>query len=102
MKRITSTLIVTVACLFAIGAQAECKQDSSGTVYCSEVPTGGAELDRVGSVVCGKGQCRTDEGGTVKCSKVEGGGAAVDSLGIVKCLGGCERARRAMCVRGDS
>lgn len=94
-------LFLVLALLMPTKTFSECATNSIGTVYCSEFPTGGAALNNIGMVMCGKGQCKADSIGTVWCSTVEGGGAAVNSTGTVKCLGGCERGSRSMCTEGQ-
>ena len=100
MKRLR-LLLALGACIAATTAYADCTPDSSGTVYCSKYPGGGAEPDSGGTVRCGKGQCKSDNAGNVYCSKTPGGGAGVDSAGTVRCTGGCERGSRDMCERAE-
>ena len=85
------TAIILFTLLLACSAHATCKTNSIGTVYCSKYPGGGAAVNSIGTVQCGKGQCKVNSIGVVKCSKIQGGGAAVNSIGTVKCQGGCER-----------
>lgn len=79
---------------------ATCKENSIGIIQCSKYPSGGAEVNQFGTVVCGKGECKQNSLGIVYCSTIQGGGAAVSNLGIVKCLGGCEQASQFMCEQG--
>jgi hypothetical protein len=79
---------------------ATCKESSLGTIYCSKYPSGGAEVNQFGTVVCGKGECKQNSFGTVYCSTIQGGGAAVSNMGSIKCLGGCEQASEWMCEQG--
>lgn len=53
---------------------ATCKENSIGTIYCSKYPSGGAELNQFGTVVCGKGECKQNSFGITYCSTVQGGG----------------------------
>ena len=99
-KILTQTLIVLMTSLLAFSAHATCKANSLGAVYCSKYSGGGASVNSLGSVECGKGQCAVNSLGSVKCSKVQGGGAAVNGLGTVKCFGGCEDGSEYMCVQG--
>ena len=96
------TIVLIVFSMFSYTANATCKANNIGTVYCSKYPNGGAAVNNIGTVKCGKGVCKANNIGTVKCSKVEGGGAAVNNIGTVKCLGGCENGTQAMCTTGKS
>lgn len=103
----TNTIFSSVALFLCILSQpttsyADCAKDYIGNVYCAAQPLGGAKVDSIGNVQCGKGQCRQDSIGNVYCSKVAGGGAEKDSIGVVRCLGGCDQASQSMCVRGES
>lgn len=87
--------------LFSNQANATCKENSFGTIYCSKYPSGGAEVNQFGTVVCGKGECKQNSLGIIYCSTIQGGGSAVSNLGVVKCLGGCEQASQFMCEKGQ-
>ncbi|MBN2870534.1 MAG: hypothetical protein JXK04_06230 [Campylobacterales bacterium] len=93
-------LLVASCILVPSAMYADCVIDSLGNVYCSKYPNGGAKLNNLGNVACGKGECATNNLGTVYCSKIQGGGAALDSLGSVRCLGGCEEGSMKMCEAG--
>ena len=95
------TLVIGMLGAFHSTANAECAADTNGTVYCSNYATGGAVINSLGIVECGKGECQRNSIGSVTCSRVEGGGAAVNSSGTVKCLGGCEDGSQSMCVLGE-
>lgn len=93
-------VVVALSCL-PLSVRAACAVSSLGIVYCAKYPTGGAERDDTGAVLCGKGECRRDQRGTVYCSRIEGGGAGVDPQGFVRCLGGCEPGSKALCEEGQ-
>lgn len=96
-------ILCSLIFIFAsINVNAKCKANSIGTVYCSKTPNGGAMVNYIGTVKCGKGECKQNSIGTVKCSVIEGGGATVNSIGTVKCLGGCENGNSSMCESGLS
>jgi hypothetical protein len=101
MAKLVMIGVVAVLCGFPIQALAACAVSSLGIVYCARYPTGGAERDNTGTVLCGKGECRRDHRGAVYCSRVEGGGAGVDPQGFVRCLGGCEPGSRTLCEEGQ-
>lgn len=82
-------------------SHAECAKDNIGRVLCAAEPGGGAAVDGIGRVLCGKGQCRKNGIGIVYCSKVRGGGAETDGIDTVRCLGGCEQGSQNMCVPGE-
>lgn len=100
MKFYQSLLFFVFILSLVTSAQAACRVDSYGEVWCSKFPMGEIHVDRMNQLVCGKGECRLDRLGEFLCSKVEGGGAAEDAVGMVFCLGGCEPATPAYCVRG--
>lgn len=99
------TLVVIAVLVVLAGlpvpVRAACAVSSLGIVYCAKFPTGGAERDETGTVLCGKGECRRDQRGMVYCSRIEGGGAGVDPQGFVRCLGGCEPGSRTLCEEGQ-
>ena len=99
---LTKIFLLISLSFFAYAAQATCKANIFGTVYCSIYPGGGAETNDLGTVKCGKGECRENLFGTIKCSKTQGGGATVNYIGTVKCLGGCENGSKSMCIKGES
>ena len=97
-KFLLSGMLGLLLLLATAGASAVCKTDAIGAVYCAEIPHGGAEVNGIGSVECGRGECVVNSLGLVKCSKVVGGGAAIDGSGIAKCFGGCANGSRNLCV----
>lgn len=99
---LTKTFLLISLSFFAYLAQATCKENFIGAVYCSIYPGGGAEENSLGTVKCGKGECKEDLFGTIKCSKTQGGGAALNYIGTVKCLDGCETGSTSMCTKGKS
>lgn len=101
MAKLVMMGVVVALCGLPVHARAACAVSSLGIVYCAKYPTGGAERDDTGTVLCGKGECRRDQRGIVYCSRVEGGGAGVDPQGFVRCLGGCEPGSRTLCEEGQ-
>ncbi len=104
--------LLTILCLLAPTAAADCARDAygevycgagrcmhdrNGTVWCSRYYEGGVERTRDGAAVCGKGQCAKNSRGQIFCSSVVGGAVAIDSKGRVRCYGRCERPIVAQC-----
>jgi hypothetical protein len=49
-------IILTVSILLlSENIYATCKENSMGIIQCSKYPSGGAEVNQFGTVVCGKG-----------------------------------------------
>ncbi|MEW6331759.1 MAG: hypothetical protein AB1560_09895 [Pseudomonadota bacterium] len=109
--RSASAIILFLASILSVGANADCirnqygkvvcgkgncETDIHGKVFCADAG-GGAVKDKYGKVQCGVGYCAKDYLEQVWCSKEPGGSAAVDSYGKVKCLGGCEIASSKRC-----
>lgn len=93
------TLLIMALLSLSPGARADCAMNDLGVVLCAEVPTGGALMDRTGTVVCGRGDCAKNRLGFVVCAKTDGGGIARDRSGELRCLGGCESADTRYCVK---
>jgi len=102
-SRLVKATMVGALCFgLSVGtALAECAVNTRGQVYCAKTPVGGADRDRAGEVVCGKGECKRNRFGAIYCSSREGGGAEMDWSGELRCLGGCEQATREACEQGQ-
>jgi hypothetical protein len=80
----------------ALQRQGRCVQDGIGKTICAPAG-GGAQLDRLGQVVCGLGQCVVNSFGEVSCAGQPGGEAMLDAAGQAVCVGGCVEARHSYC-----
>jgi hypothetical protein len=77
-------------------ADSRCVKDRYSAWFCS-APGGDAELNRIGTPVCGVGRCVTDLHGEVMCSTEPRGSAAIDIHAKAVCTSGCAPALAENC-----